>query len=292
MPNVNDPDQAGDAGAIRAVGGTAPAQSTTGERAGGWAASGLDRRSSVPLYYQLQEILHQQIASGRFRVGDPLPSEGELCRMFDVSRIVVRQALEVLEDDGEVVRLQGKGTFVAEPKIDLAAGGLLQVLTSADPGVYDVEVLDAHFTPVEESVAARLGTAEVLRIDWLLRLRSEPTAIAYSFIRPGALGPLERAAIRGARLGSGKQLQLRVELDSPEISVSTSQCSAYNAERLGIPARAPVFLVDVTEVAETGEAIEVARVIYRSDTLSLQLESTKTAGVHQIAARISGVSPA
>ena len=60
---------------------------------GAWTASGLDRRSSVPLYYQLQEILHQQIASGRFRVGDPLPSEGELCRMFDVSRIVVRQAL-------------------------------------------------------------------------------------------------------------------------------------------------------------------------------------------------------
>jgi len=263
---------------------------------GAWTASGLDRRSSVPLYYQLQEILHQQIASGRFRVGDPLPSEGELCRMFDVSRIVVRQALEVLEDDGEVVRLQGKGTFVAEPKLDLAAGGLLRVLTSTDPGIYDVEILDAHFTAVEESVAARLGDDEVLRIDWLLRLRGEATAIAYSFIRPGALPPLERAAIRGARLGSGTQLQLRVELDNPEISVSTSQCSAYNAERLGIPARAPVFLVDVTEVAQsgpaTGEAIEVARVIYRSDTLSLQLESTKTAGVHQIAARLSGVTPA
>jgi GntR family transcriptional regulator len=296
MPKVTRSHQPPDAGAIRALARGAAPESAAGEGAGTWAASGLDRRSSVPLYYQLQEILHQQIASGRFRVGDPLPSEGELCRMFNVSRIVVRQALEVLEDDGEVVRLQGKGTFVAEPKIDLAAGGLLRVLTSADPGIYDVEVLDAHFTPVEESVAARLGDAEVLRIDWLLRLRGEPTAIAYSFIRPGALPPLERAAIRGARLGSGKQLQLRVELDNPEISVSTSQCSVYNAERLGIPARAPVFLVDVTEVAQsgtaTGEAIEVARVIYRSDTLSLQLESTKTAGVHQIAARISGISPA
>src|SRR6266487_2784197 len=78
--------------------------------AASWTLPGLDRRSSVPLYYQLQEILHQQIASGRFKVGDPLPSEGDLCRMFDVSRIVVRQALEVLEDDGEVVRMQGKGT--------------------------------------------------------------------------------------------------------------------------------------------------------------------------------------
>jgi GntR family transcriptional regulator len=261
-----------------------------------WSPQLLDRRSSVPLYYQLQEILHQQIASGRFRVGDSLPSEGELCRMFDVSRIVVRQALEVLEDDGEIVRMQGKGTFVAEPKLDLAAGGLIRVLSSENPVVYDVEVLDAHFAAVEESVAARLGDASVLRIDWLLRLRGEPTAIAYSFLRPGALPVLERTAIRGARFGADTHIDLSAALDHPEISVSTSQCSPYNAERLGIPSRAPVFLVDVTEVARrgpsAGQAIEVARVIYRSDTLSLQLESTRAAGVHQIAARISGVSPA
>ena len=83
----------------------------------------------MPLYYQLQELLHQQIASGRFTVGDALPSEGELCRLFGVSRIVVRQALEVLEDDGEIIRQQGKGTFVAEPKVDLIAGGLVRVLS-------------------------------------------------------------------------------------------------------------------------------------------------------------------
>ena len=82
------------------------------------------------------------------------------------------------------------------------------------------------------------------------------------------------------------------ELDQSEVSVATSHCSPYNAERLGVPARAPVFLVDVTEIARRGdsllEAVEVARVIYRSDTLSLQLEATTGGGVHQIAARISG----
>ena len=260
-----------------------------------WTSPGLDRRSSVPLYYQLQELLHQQIGSGRFRVGDALPSEGELCRIFGVSRIVVRQALEVLEDDGEIVRRQGKGTFVAEPKLDLAAGGLLRVLTTKHGGACDVEVLDAHYTPVEEIVATRLGVSEVLRIDWLLRVRDHPTAIAYSFLRPAAIGALARVAIRGARLGSGKPLAVALELDHSEISVSTSQCSPYNAERLGIAPRAPVFLVDVTEIAllrDGLEAVEVARVIYRSDTLSLQLEATTGGGVQQIAARLSGITPA
>jgi GntR family transcriptional regulator len=260
-----------------------------------WSRAGLDRRSSVPLYYQLQELLHQQIASGRFKVGDALPSEGELCRLFGVSRIVVRQALQVLVDDSEIVRMQGKGTFVSEPKVDLIAGGLVRVLSAPAGATRDVEILDAHQTQVEQSVAARLGAAEVLRVDWLLRLWDEPMAIAYSFFRPGAVQSLERTAARGARLGGpAPPLASEVELDQSEVSVATSHCSPYNAERLGVAPRAPVFLVDVTEIArrENGmlEAVEVARVIYRSDALSLQLEATTGGGVHQIAARISGVS--
>jgi len=84
-----------------------------------------------------------------------------------------------------------------------------------------------------------------------------------------------------------------IELEQSEVSVATSYCSPYNAERLGVPARAPVFLVDVTEMSQRDdsllEAVEVARVIYRSDTLSLQLEATTGGGAQQIAARISGV---
>lgn len=265
--------------------------------ASAWSRAGLDRRSSVPLYYQLQELLHQQIASGRFAVGDALPSEGDLCRLFGVSRIVVRQALQVLEDDGEIDRQQGRGTFVAKPKVDLIAGGLVHVLAFDGRARHEIEILDAHHTQVEQSVATRLGASEVLRVDWLMRLWDEPMAIAYSYLRPGAARDLERAAIRGARLG-GETASLRagVEIDQSEVSVATSFCSPYNAERLGVQARAPVFLVDVTEMSRRDdsllEAVEVARVIYRSDTLTLQLEATTGGGVQQIAARISNISRA
>src|SRR3712207_2077198 len=83
----------------------------------------LDRTSFVPLYYQLQEVLKEQIESGVWRPGEAIPSEPELARRFGVSRVVVRQALAILSDDRQIVRVQGRGTFVAEPKLDTRAGG-------------------------------------------------------------------------------------------------------------------------------------------------------------------------
>ena len=72
--------------------------------------------------------MKEQIGSGLWRPGDLLPSEPELARRFGVSRVVVRQALAILEDDRQILRVRGRGTFVAEPKIDYRAGGLSRLL--------------------------------------------------------------------------------------------------------------------------------------------------------------------
>ena len=77
----------------------------------------IDRGSSIPYYVQLMEALGEEIEARRWKPGDQLPPEQELCTLFGVSRTVVRQALQQLEFEGLVVRERGRGTFVAEPKI-------------------------------------------------------------------------------------------------------------------------------------------------------------------------------
>lgn len=74
--------------------------------------------SPMPLYYQLKQILEERIAQGEWSVGEQIPTEAELCKEYDVSRITVRHALSELERDGLIVRRQGVGTFVASPKIE------------------------------------------------------------------------------------------------------------------------------------------------------------------------------
>jgi GntR family transcriptional regulator len=69
----------------------------------------------VPLYRQLYEHICGRIDSGEYRSGDRIPSELELCKMCNVSRVTVRSAIQRLVDDGVLVKMHGKGTFVAMP---------------------------------------------------------------------------------------------------------------------------------------------------------------------------------
>ena len=68
--------------------------------------------ASNKLYIQIYNQLHDAIMSGRFEVGDKLPSEKELCQVFNVSRVPVREALCALELNGLVDSVQGGGVYV------------------------------------------------------------------------------------------------------------------------------------------------------------------------------------
>lgn len=74
----------------------------------------LDKKSKVPLYSQLVEKIINKINTLEYREHEKLPSERELCEIYDLSRITVRQALQELESGGYIYRLHGKGTYVAQ----------------------------------------------------------------------------------------------------------------------------------------------------------------------------------
>ena len=75
----------------------------------------LSRSSPEPLYRQLAGHLEREIASGAVKPGDRIESEGLLAERFKVSRITVRQAIEGLVKQQQLIRKQGKGTFVTAP---------------------------------------------------------------------------------------------------------------------------------------------------------------------------------
>lgn len=76
-----------------------------------------NKDSRIPLYYQLMDIIVEQIETGKLKEHDQIPSERELCNQYDISRATVRQAIQMLEKDGYIYKQHGKGTFVSPEKM-------------------------------------------------------------------------------------------------------------------------------------------------------------------------------
>lgn len=86
-------------------------------RNGDWASNGGLLQSPTPLYHQLKEYILEKIEGGDWQPGYRVPSETELALQFQVSRATVRQAIQLLANQGLVEKRQGSGTFVGRPKV-------------------------------------------------------------------------------------------------------------------------------------------------------------------------------
>jgi GntR family transcriptional regulator len=242
-------------------------------------AERLSRSSFVPLYYQLQELLKEQIESGVWAPGDRLPSEPALASRLGVSRVVVRQALAILEDDRQIVRIRGRGTFVAQPKLEQRAGGLSRLLATPRGADITIQILDKRDADVEQSIRELLdaGGEPVLRVTTLISVRGVALAIGYSFFRSAEVGWLEEAGQIGRPLDPDLVLSAHgIELARSAVSIETSQCGRFEATHFGVPPRSAVFLVLGREYRRTTDGgerpFEVARVEYRGDIVQFRLE--------------------
>lgn len=235
----------------------------------------LDRSSKIPLYYQLQEILKEQIESGRWLPGHALPTEIELTRRFGVSRVCVRQALAILEDDREIVRIQGRGTFVAARKLAHRPVPLIRLVTDPPPGNLSVRVLDTHAGGVERNISSTLGVPaeDVLRITTLWAADGRPFGIGQTFLPRSLADSLAASITIGRDVEAGPiSSRLGLELLDAEISVETTQCGQFEADLLGLPSRSTLLLTLSIQYCRLGgerRAVEVTRLGYRGDAVQL-----------------------
>ena len=84
--------------------------------------STLNYNSSVPLYAQIVDQLNHDIEDGLYSPSGRLPTEGELSKQYNVSRITIRRAVDELVSKGLVEKKQGKGTFLCAPKFTRGFG--------------------------------------------------------------------------------------------------------------------------------------------------------------------------
>ena len=89
--------------------------------------------SEIPLYMQVSEWIRENIYKGELGKGDRIPSENQIMEILQVSRGTVKKAVTMLVNEGLLVQVQGKGTFVKKENISYALGeGLLSFAESLE----------------------------------------------------------------------------------------------------------------------------------------------------------------
>lgn len=257
----------------------------------------IDKSSQIPYYYQLGEILKEEIELGRWAPGELIFSEASLADLFAVSRTVIRKALDMLEADGAVVRIKGKGTVVAQPKFRYeavaAAGEWSRNAWNSESRLG--RVVDIRDVPAGAHVGRVLRTPpdeQVFELTVVQLVGDRPASFSQIYLRKDATPALSALAgkahgaislIEGGpdvlvQLATRYGLQLSESLVTVEVSLATE----FEAGLIGIPRDAPIFLLSSVDVDTSGAPVSFTRAIVRADHFRFSV------GIHYHTASVPG----
>lgn len=210
--------------------------------------AGLEPEVVSPLYHQIKENITRQVVSGRWLSNHELPSEADLCGHFGVSRGTLRRALGDLENQGLIVRRQGRGTFVAKPKFE---GSVLGSYRNFRVGAVPHDPV-SRLLGMERKRASpdmqrllQLGKKEyVYEVRRIQFMEGVPITLSTSFI-PAALAPgLDKSDIEHEHFYGLLEERYGLAFLRAEEFLEPVIADDFVAPHLQVPEGAPVFLVE------------------------------------------------
>lgn len=242
---------------------------------------GSDATTSLPVYHQLYTILRQQIKDRLFDANKPLPPEMQLAASYDVSRVTVRRALEMLEREHLIVRKHGVGTFAApdQPGEDSGArvSGLVENLitlgleTTAQLLGFDAD----SETPGVVAAALNLPVgARTIRIERLRFYKGKPLSLSKVYL-PQALGQHIREADLDDRPVMRILEQRGVKAQRAEQTISAVPADDDAANKLSVSIGAPLIRLRRTVFDEAGAPFEHQQGLYNPDQYEYHMLLTR-----------------
>jgi len=238
------------------------------------AAAAAAPDASVPHWRRIELALRSRL--GDLTPGDPMPSDAELCREFGVSRMTARNAMTRLADEGLIVRVSGRGSYVAEPPAHRRADRLLTFSHEMRRRgrTPSSRVLAREIRPSSAGEAALLGILASEPVVVVRRLRcadDEPIALETALlIQPAA------AAVMGADVEHGSLHEALAKagwhLRRGTATISAAAATAEDARLLNLR-RGDPLLVERRVIADAhGRRVEATESRYTADRYALDVQ--------------------
>lgn len=242
----------------------------------------LDKNSFTPMYFQIQTQLLNQIKSGQLRPGDALPGEEELTRIYGVSRMTSRQALQSLTAQGLAYRQKGRGTFVLQPKVEKDIAHLLGFSAEMRTLGFKVSsrVLEKGSTAAPPEIAMRLHIEPGASALHLRRLRladDEPVAIEEVWLSQNQFPGIEKIDFGRHSLYETLREQYGIRIGSADEVIEARSASRQEAELLAIAPKSSLLVISRTLLSTDGKPVEAGLSLYRGDRYRAVLRIPATA---------------
>jgi GntR family transcriptional regulator len=230
----------------------------------------LDKSSFTPMYAQIQTQLMEMIHSGRLNSGDLLPSEEELSRVYGVSRMTARQALQSLKSQGYATRHKGRGTFVTQPKMekDITHLSGFTAEMRALGKKPSSRVISAATIPATEEIAGRLAVNAGSPIFKLCRIRLAdglPVAFEEVCLSVARFPGIQEIDFMRQSLYLTLRERYGIRFGIADEVIEARAADRLEAQLLEIPPRSSLLVISRTLSGVDGEPIETSRSCYRGD---------------------------
>ncbi len=225
---------------------------------------------AVPLYVQIAESLLERIRAGELVPEERLPSERELSKALNVSRMTLRAALRVLDNKGLLVRRPGDGTYVAKPKIERQAAKLVPFTESMRSRGYQASARLIVFERrlAEVSIARNLKIPVSAPVYYFQRLRlinKEPVLLEKCTMPIYRFPNLEEHDLEKRSVYEIVETEYDIAPHHSEQSLEAVSATDFEAELLGIESSAPLILERRLAFDKNNQPIEYGHDLYRGD---------------------------
>ncbi|WP_161493821.1 GntR family transcriptional regulator [Virgibacillus necropolis] len=231
----------------------------------------VSRQNPLALYIQLKELIIDKIEGGEWKQGEMIPRELDLQQMYNVSRTTVRQALTELVFEGKLERIQGKGTFVAEKKLEPIRPeltGFTQDMEEKGHKVQSIILFKDIVVPNKKvQRILKLGTQDkVWKLDRIRLVDGLPIGYHETFIN---ISLTPNAELDKYNFASESLYQALVKeeilLGDSEETVEANFPNEVHSKMLGIETPTPVLEIMRTSNLKDGRPYEFSNMVYRAD---------------------------
>jgi DNA-binding GntR family transcriptional regulator len=238
----------------------------------------IDHNSSIPMYIQISKKLSDAIYQGEYSPGDKLPSENNLCRQFDVSRITVRQAMNLLIQQGLAFSVHGKGTFVKKLNINHELNEIISFSSVLQQkGLKGHTRIQSFCTDYSDEKIRNLLGGEVSNLNLIGYAAQTPVVYYRSFFKPELGQRMWRAAQQAELTDTAFSTYdlystIGVNKFRVEQNISAINADTELAHILDLPKKKALIVLESMYYASDGTPLEYKLGHYHSDIYSFHIQ--------------------